>query len=336
MAGFSRRMTTPQITVIVGTRNRPELLPRALATIAHQTLANFECLVVDDGSSPAARETCAAVIASLGPRFRFLRDVPADSPGTGPASTRNRGLREARGHFVTFLDDDDWFTAGDHFDVAVDALRTHDADYFFSNREGHRDGHVLVADWYQCCSDLDSGRRLREVPDVFEVSLRQVCRLMRHTYIHPGNLVTTRDLVIKAGGFVDRMFYGEDYEFGLRLADRATRFLYRPGVTTAARLPEGNSVSLSEPEIRQQLSMLLLTQHVRARCRRAETRAAARAREAWTLRELALNPIMVSRAHRVSLAWQSLSLRPTPGALRFLLQQLGGMFGPSLVADSRP
>jgi glycosyltransferase involved in cell wall biosynthesis len=316
-------VVSPLVTVVISTRNREDLLPRAVESVAAQTLTDFECVIVDDGSSVRAREANERTVSAVGARFRLHCVLPPDSPGTGPGSTRNRGLRDGRGRYLTFLDDDDWWIARDHLEVAVDVLERFKADYFFSNRQGLRGGKILIPDWYTCCPGLTTGSKLRAAPAVFEVSTGQLCTLMKHTYINPGNLVTRLDLALATGGFVERMFYGEDYEFGLRLADVASRILYRPDVTTAARLPEGDSVSLAQSSLQHQLSMIGATQHVRARCRRPEIRACARAREAWTLRELAQNPTAKALGYRLSLAWQALCLYPTPGALRFLLQRLG-------------
>jgi glycosyltransferase involved in cell wall biosynthesis len=100
----------PEFSIVVPTFNRPELLARALASVAAQTIGDFECIVVDDGSD-------AAVDLPPDGRFRAVRQENA-----GPACAVNRGLREARGDAVIRLDDDDRFVP-ERLELARDGLR---------------------------------------------------------------------------------------------------------------------------------------------------------------------------------------------------------------------
>jgi glycosyltransferase involved in cell wall biosynthesis len=87
---------SPLVSVIVPTRDRPALLAEALASLQAQSVADFECIVVDDaGTQPAALPDDA--------RFRQVRRAQAG----GPAQARNTGIEHARGRWVAFLDDDD-------------------------------------------------------------------------------------------------------------------------------------------------------------------------------------------------------------------------------------
>lgn len=88
----------PLVSVIVPTRDRPALLAEALASLAAQTLADFECIVVDDGGAHGVALPADA-------RFRLVR---RDWSG-GAAAARNTGIAEARGRYVAFLDDDDCY-----------------------------------------------------------------------------------------------------------------------------------------------------------------------------------------------------------------------------------
>jgi glycosyltransferase involved in cell wall biosynthesis len=91
-----------RFSIIIPTRNRPELLDRCLAAIGslNYPRTGFEVLVVDDGSVPPAAGVVArhADLASL----RCFRH----EAGRGPAYSRNEGLRKAAGEYVVFTDDD--------------------------------------------------------------------------------------------------------------------------------------------------------------------------------------------------------------------------------------
>jgi len=95
-------MTQPDLSVVICTYNRPELLRLALTTLLRQSPANltYEVVVVDNNSTP---ETRAVVdeLAQTDPRIRYVRETRQ-----GNAYARNTGVAEARAPIVAFLDDD--------------------------------------------------------------------------------------------------------------------------------------------------------------------------------------------------------------------------------------
>jgi GT2 family glycosyltransferase len=103
---------TPQVTVVLPTHNRPQLLKDAMASLVAQTHRSWEAIVVDDGSTPKA------TLETADPRFRIVRH----SVSLGGAAAKNTGLRHARGDVVAFLDDDDLY-APEYLARAVEALQ---------------------------------------------------------------------------------------------------------------------------------------------------------------------------------------------------------------------
>ena len=99
---MSREGAAPLVSIVVPTYDRADFLAEALASVTAQTVENWECLVVDD-ASPAP----VSLPEPIDPRIRLVRRAV----NGGPAAARNTGLVEARGAFVTFLDDDDLYTA---------------------------------------------------------------------------------------------------------------------------------------------------------------------------------------------------------------------------------
>ena len=94
-------MTVPLVSVVIPTYSRPRQLLHCLDAFCSQTMppSEFELVVVDDGS-PVPLD---AIVASFQSRLnvRLLRQ-----PNAGPSAARNRGVREARGEFIAFTDDD--------------------------------------------------------------------------------------------------------------------------------------------------------------------------------------------------------------------------------------
>jgi glycosyltransferase involved in cell wall biosynthesis len=87
-------------TVVIPTRDRRSLVRLAIVSVLRQRDANVEIIVVDD----ASRDGTAEMVEALGdPRVRVLRQ-PSPS---GVSRARNRGIGEAKGEWIAFLDDDD-------------------------------------------------------------------------------------------------------------------------------------------------------------------------------------------------------------------------------------
>ena len=91
------------VTVIVPVHDAEATLGAALRSLADQTHAALEVLVVDDASRDASADV-ATDFARTDPRFRLIRQTE----NTGSYGARNRALAEARGEFVTVQDADDW------------------------------------------------------------------------------------------------------------------------------------------------------------------------------------------------------------------------------------
>jgi glycosyltransferase involved in cell wall biosynthesis len=90
-----------KLSVVVCTYNYGHLLPDALRTLAAQTVPDFELVIVDDGSTDNTEE----VAEQFRPQFQEFRYLKKSH--TGPADSRNAGVRAARGTHIAFLDADD-------------------------------------------------------------------------------------------------------------------------------------------------------------------------------------------------------------------------------------
>ncbi|MCP9824127.1 glycosyltransferase family 2 protein [Synechococcus sp. EJ6-Ellesmere] len=100
----------PQVSVVVPFRDQGSMLVQACRSLQAQSLPDWECLLVDDGSAAQARRVAAGLVAA-DPRFRLL-SVPQRDHFPGPWLARNRGIAAARAPLVAFLDADDlWHPA---------------------------------------------------------------------------------------------------------------------------------------------------------------------------------------------------------------------------------
>jgi hypothetical protein len=95
------------VSVIIPAYNAARFLPEALESALAQTWKNLEVIVVDDGSTDGTGEAAGSLVLKS-PNLRLFR-FPANR---GPAAARNRGIAEAHGEWIAFLDADDTWCPG--------------------------------------------------------------------------------------------------------------------------------------------------------------------------------------------------------------------------------
>lgn len=91
-----------RVSIITPAYNAERFLSETIGSVQAQTHTDWEMLIVDDLSTDRTREIVSG-FATSDPRIRLI----AQEQNLGPAETRNRGLDEARGRFIAFLDSDD-------------------------------------------------------------------------------------------------------------------------------------------------------------------------------------------------------------------------------------
>lgn len=92
-------MSNPIVSIIIPTYNRTDYLKLTLESVLNQTFQDFEIIVVDDGTPNTNNEV-------LCEKFDRVKYIKIENSG-GPAKPRNKGILEAKGEYVAFVDDDD-------------------------------------------------------------------------------------------------------------------------------------------------------------------------------------------------------------------------------------
>ena len=203
-------MSPPQLSVVIATFNRHELLTRLLTQLDAQTLApdRFEVLVVDDGS----REPVGPALAELRTRFTLRIERQENQ---GAAAARHRGVLLARGDVLLITDDD--------MQVAPDFLERH----FEQHPEGSRN---VVLGWIRPDPALGSmplfERWYAHLNDKLADALASGMFPPRGNHLFTGNVSMRRQDYLDAGGFDAQLGRSEDAELGLRLEAAGARFLF--------------------------------------------------------------------------------------------------------------
>ena len=103
----------PKISVVIPTYNREDKVRKAIESALAQSFTDLEVIVVDDGSSD---DTGQAFSETFGDRIRYYFQA-----NQGASVARNKGIEEARGEWIAFLDSDDVWEK-EKLELAAEAL----------------------------------------------------------------------------------------------------------------------------------------------------------------------------------------------------------------------
>jgi glycosyltransferase involved in cell wall biosynthesis len=200
-------MNSPTVSAVIPAYNRARFLPAAVDSIRAQTYPCMEIVIVDDGSTDDTERT----VQQLGAGVRYIRQANA-----GPAAARNRGIREARGELVAFLDTDDrWLP--DKLALQVDVIRRDPTVALVCADMAIEDEHgtVQVASNFRQrgMQAFFSGLGGRPIPEAPR-------RLLEVNFVNTSTVLARRDVLLALDGFDRRLRYGEDLELWLRIAAR--------------------------------------------------------------------------------------------------------------------
>lgn len=200
-------MNTPFFSIIVPLYNKERTVARCIESVLVQTCQDWELLLINDGSKDASGE---AVARFTDPRIRYM-----EHENHGVSYTRNRGLREARGQYIHFLDADDYLLP-DRLQNIYDAIEKDKADIYITGIISENVAGNRVRHKYPYCGPLTK-----------ITFLSTYCGIDEGTSIY-GYVCTkiiSREFYNKNGlEFDENLSLAEDKEFYLRCYEKAHTF----------------------------------------------------------------------------------------------------------------
>lgn len=124
-------MNNPLVSIIIPTFNRAHLIGETLDSVLVQTYTNWECIIIDDGSTDITEQVVDKYVTKDN-RFKFLKR-PKNKP-KGANSCRNIGLEDATGDYIVFFDSDDLMTP-DHLAVKLNVIQQDQSDYIITRTQ---------------------------------------------------------------------------------------------------------------------------------------------------------------------------------------------------------
>jgi len=184
------------VSVVIPVFNNGPYVADAVQSVLSQTRRPDEVLVVDDGSTDGTAEALKPFLSSI--RYVYQRN-------RGEPAARNRGIREAKGNYIAFLDGDDlWLPR--KLDIQMRHFAEHpNCGLVYSDMSTFDEKGIIdpsIARRYRLT--LPSGRIFRP--------------LFMRTLFGSGSVVFRRDCVEKAGYFDEELLIGSDYEMWLRFS----------------------------------------------------------------------------------------------------------------------
>ena len=227
-------MKSNLVSVIIPCYNGEKYLSQALKSVLWQTYNNWECILVDDGSTDKSAEIFKKY-AQHDNRFRYIYQE-----NKGLAASRNTGLVIARGDFIQFLDDDDILLPR-RFHCCIEQFMQHsEADIVYSD--------------YACFSLKDGFIRALPAKVPYTDAVRAFMFHLDISFVTLVHSFIFRRKVFDTIRFDANLHsYGEDIECWIRIALNGASFYYVDEVLSIYRSSED---ALTQNEVKLFLSKL--------------------------------------------------------------------------------
>ena len=182
------------ISVVIPTYNRIELLKRSIDSVINQTIKPSEIIIVDDGSNDGTE-------AMVKKQYDSLKIIKQKNKGVSAA--RNSGIKASSGEWICFLDSDDEWKNNKLEKQITFVANNSDYKFFHSNEIWIKNGKRIN----------QKKKHKKYGGDIFKKCL-DMCR------ISPSSVLINKNIFEEIGFFNENLVVCEDYELWLRICDQ--------------------------------------------------------------------------------------------------------------------
>lgn len=287
----------PLFSIIIATRDRPQLFEEALDSVLRQRWSSFEVVVVNDGSRsehlPDYERIWAHAAAAFGSRFQ-IHSLMHRPKGHGSSYSLNTGASHAAGTYLCFLDDDDKWTDIDHLAriaqaVAQAATVNRTVDLYMANQDAWAGDRRLGTLWLgQLADELVARQRQADSLGNFEVTVDDL--IATTGFCHLNCLTVRRELFNQIGGLDEGIRWENDRDFYLKLIEAASCMVHNPTVMAQHRVPDPSktvNITTSLAMIEKRLLQTLVLDRAVIRSRHPAIVQHARLHKGYALKKIA-------------------------------------------------
>ncbi len=249
LLGISSVSSPSLISVIIPTYNYGRLIGQTLESVSAQTYQNWECVVVDDGSTDDTSEVVNRY-AAMDARIKYIKQDNRQQ-----AAARNNAIRNSNGEYFQFLDADDLIEPK-KFERQIEYLESHpDVDIVYTDVRFFSDENIDER-YY-----LLGGENKPWMPGVSGRGKEVLMSLVRKDTIPINTPLVRRRVIDKVGLFDEKLSPVEDWDYWVRCAAEGMRFQYKDFEETHA-LVRYHASSASRSGLRMLKSILLMRKKI--------------------------------------------------------------------------
>ena len=213
------------VSVIIATYRRESALARAIESVLNQTYGDIEIIVVDDNADAEWNEKVKSIVE----RFKGVKYIQ-NPENKGSGASRNVGIENAEGEYITFLDDDDVYLP-EKVEHQLDDLIKSEADFSVTDLFLYNENEKLV------------DKRIRSYINSYNKDELFINHLMHHI-TGTDTLMFKKEYLIKIGGFPS-IDFGDEFYLMKEAILGGGKFLYTPGCFVKAYIHYGAESGLS-------------------------------------------------------------------------------------------
>lgn len=229
---------TPLFSVIIPTRNRPIEFKLALDSVLSQSYQALEVIAVNDGTNAQHREAYNQLEKEAPDNVSYINLIER-TRGHGHCFARNQGVDVAKGKFICFLDDDDWWTDKEFLTRAAAELEKSAADFYFANQKAvtHEGTHVPNV-WIENLPETLPKDDPRLQQSIFPVTVKEM--LNATGFPHQNCCVISTELYNRIDGMDENLRYEPDRDIYLRALDKASALIYDTHTVALHNIPDNS------------------------------------------------------------------------------------------------
>jgi len=221
----------PLVSIIIPTFNRAHLIGETLDSVLAQTYQNWECIVVDDGSTDNTDEVVGAYVKK-DPRFQYHKRPNTHKPGGNGA--RNYGFELSQGEYVQWFDDDDLM---DDDKIEKQLLILRDINYA-----------VSFCSWGKFINDKSD---VKINPKPYFKNYESAFKLFQDIGTYGGYLpchsyLIRREILNKSGLWNEDLIVNQDGEFFVRVLINAQKIKFASNTHVFYRKSFQNNTSIND------------------------------------------------------------------------------------------